>query len=155
MRELLGEEVDFIQEQNLVCALRVSIKRRGRKQHTIDVLTNHRELHIDSKSVRASCIRFYETPYIRKKPACAVIGEYTHHGLILDQNLVILAQSHQKDQCGDVLKTMYPLLPLASLPSYIEDGIVQVIDAEPRLGDAGGCDPAAQDVLVRWYEGRA
>ena len=27
---------------------------------TIDVLTNHLELQIESKSVRASCIRFYE-----------------------------------------------------------------------------------------------
>lgn len=26
---------------------------------TIDVLTNHLELHIESKRVKASCIRFY------------------------------------------------------------------------------------------------
>ena len=27
--------------------------------HTMDVLTNHRELHIESKRVSASCMRFY------------------------------------------------------------------------------------------------
>ena len=105
---------------------------------------------MDSKSVRASCIRFYETPYIRRELCCVAIGEGTDHVLVLDQNLVILAQSHQKDQGGDVLETMYPLLPLASLPSHVEDGIIQFIDPESRLGDASGCDPAAQDVLVRW-----
>ena len=32
---------------------------------TIDVLTNHLELHIESKSVSASCIRFYQAKQSR------------------------------------------------------------------------------------------
>ena len=32
---------------------------------TMDVLTNHRELHIESNNVRASCIRFWK--YVRVK----------------------------------------------------------------------------------------
>ena len=32
----------------------------GGEERTIEVLTNHLELHIESKRVSASCIRFYE-----------------------------------------------------------------------------------------------
>jgi hypothetical protein len=34
-------------------------------RRTIDVFTNHRELHIESKSVNASCIRFYTKEIIQ------------------------------------------------------------------------------------------
>jgi len=56
-RELLSEEIDFVEEENLWGSVRYrwGVKEKVR---TIDVLTNHRELHIESKRVRASCIRF-------------------------------------------------------------------------------------------------
>jgi hypothetical protein len=57
-RKFLSEEIDLVQEQDLRCT---SVRERRQKKkdgHTIDDLTNHRELHIESKRVRASCIRF-------------------------------------------------------------------------------------------------
>lgn len=47
------ESVGYVSVSNIV---------RGNRIHellTIDVLTNHRELHIESNNVRASCIRFW------------------------------------------------------------------------------------------------
>jgi hypothetical protein len=55
--KLLRKEIDFVQEQDLI----VFVRWRGAVRVgnlTIDVLTNHRELQIESKRVRASCIRF-------------------------------------------------------------------------------------------------
>jgi hypothetical protein len=39
------------------------------RKRIMDVLTNQRELHIESKRVRASCIRFWEWVSYRKEAA--------------------------------------------------------------------------------------
>jgi hypothetical protein len=57
-RELLGEEIDLVREQNLKDGFQYAKGRKERDEPTIDVLMNHRELHIKSKRVSASCIRF-------------------------------------------------------------------------------------------------
>jgi hypothetical protein len=57
-REFLGEEIDLVQEQDLRGGFQDAKGRREGEERTIGVLTNHRELHIKSKRVRASCIRF-------------------------------------------------------------------------------------------------
>jgi hypothetical protein len=47
-------------------------KEEEKETLTMEVLTNHRELHIESKRVRASCIRFYAPKglsYTEKKSA--------------------------------------------------------------------------------------
>lgn len=46
--------------QSVMNALKPYLSERERWVRTIDVLTNHRELHIESNSVSASCIRFWE-----------------------------------------------------------------------------------------------
>jgi hypothetical protein len=58
MWEFLCEQVDLVQEQDLHGDKSLMVTQ-ARERRTIDVLTNHRELHIESKSVNASCIRFY------------------------------------------------------------------------------------------------
>lgn len=59
-RELLSKQINLVQEEDLTdkCELRQMMASSERNEHTIEVLTNHRELHIESKRVRASCIRF-------------------------------------------------------------------------------------------------
>jgi hypothetical protein len=58
MREFLGEEIDLVQEQDLRGWFQYAKGRRERDECIIEVLTNYPELHIESKKVRASCIRF-------------------------------------------------------------------------------------------------
>lgn len=92
----------------------------------IDVLTNHRELQIESNSVRASCIRFYKAE-IRKKaePVRGAIGNRrvrdTYHALVFVQHLVVLAKRDEEHQGGNVFEAVDPLLPLGTLSSDVED----------------------------------
>lgn len=68
MWQLLGEQIDLVQEQYLsVDAFSKSAMQRRQVTLTIEVLTNHLELQIESKSVSASCIRFYEGQ-VNEKP---------------------------------------------------------------------------------------
>ena len=55
--ELLGEEIDLIQEQDPRGGLQYAKGQKERDKRTINVLMNHRDLHITSKRVSASCIR--------------------------------------------------------------------------------------------------
>ena len=57
--KFLGEQINLIKEQDLmtVCGEKYWPSQSDIAL-TIDVLTNHRELHIESNSVRASCMRF-------------------------------------------------------------------------------------------------
>ena len=57
-QEFLGEEIDLVQEQDLRSGFQYVKERKERDERTIEVLRNHRELHIESKRVRAPCIRF-------------------------------------------------------------------------------------------------
>jgi hypothetical protein len=60
-RELLGEDNNLIQEEDLRGGFQYGKERKERKENderTIEVLTNHRGLHVESKRIRASCIRF-------------------------------------------------------------------------------------------------
>ena len=90
------------------------------KRLTIEVLTNHRELQIESNSVNASCIRFWEIR-INGRPAFSGIVTFrTYDALIFVQHLVVLAQTDQEHEGGNVLETMNPLLPLRPLTADIE-----------------------------------
>jgi predicted metal-dependent TIM-barrel fold hydrolase len=69
-RKLLREQINLVQEQDLMVVCETFRPRQSDISRTIDVLTNHRELHIESNSVRASCIRFYrEMECHRRKTA--------------------------------------------------------------------------------------
>lgn len=56
-REFFGKKINLVQEKNLSRVCKGEFEAR-QERLTIEVLTNHLELHIESKSVRASCIRF-------------------------------------------------------------------------------------------------
>ena len=118
--KFLGEQINLIKEQDLMTVCGVKCwPRQSDIALTIDVLTNHRELHIESNSVSASCMRFCgEIGCYRRKPR--LIEFWTYHTLIFVQHLVVFTERDQKDEGSDVLKTVNPLFPLASLTSDIE-----------------------------------
>ena len=51
VKEFLSEEINLVQEQDLRGAFQYAKGKRERDECTIEVLTNHRELHIESKSL--------------------------------------------------------------------------------------------------------
>jgi hypothetical protein len=53
----LGKELNFVQGQDIRSARQYVKGGREGDGRTIDILTNHGELHIESKRVRAFCIR--------------------------------------------------------------------------------------------------
>ena len=72
----------------------------------------------------------------------------TYDALVLIQHLIILAQTNQKDQGGDVLETMNPLFPLTPLTTDIEQLVGQLADLECCLCDTCCLDTRTEDILV-------
>lgn len=87
----------------------------------IEVLVNQRELQIESKRVRASCIRFFSAgkESINYSARCATVVS-THDVFVLHEHLVVFADGDQENDGGDVLETMDPFLALRSLAAHIE-----------------------------------
>lgn len=73
---------------------------------------------------------------------------HTVDRLIFEQQLVVLGDGDQEEDGSDVLEAVDPLLSLGTLSTDIEHAVRQVADEEGGLGDTGGLDTGAQDILV-------
>lgn len=67
---------------------------------------------------------------------------------LLQQDLVILAQSDAEDDTRDRFETVDPLLPLASLTSDVEEVDTELAHVEPRLCDARRLAPRTQHIVL-------
>lgn len=68
--------------------------------------------------------------------------------LVLEEELIVLGDGDEEEDCGDVLEAMDPLLPLRALSTDVEHAICQVANDEGRLGDTRGLDTRPEDILV-------
>lgn len=73
------------------------------------------------------------------------------YSLVLEKELVVFGDSHQEQDCGDILKTMYPFLALRSLSSYVEHAVGEVLDDEGGFRNACGLDTGSEHILVIGY----
>jgi hypothetical protein len=73
---------------------------------------------------------------------------HTVDGLVLEQQLVILGNGDQEEDSSDVLEAVNPLLTLGSLTTDIEHAVGQIANDEGSLGDTGGLDTGAKDILI-------
>ena len=67
----------------------------------------------------------------------------------LCQNLVVLAETDDKEDCGDIIEAVNPLFSLRPLSADVENVECQVTVLKLHLDDSCGGDPGAQHVLVR------
>ena len=147
-RELLSEEVNFVEEENLR-VWGISSKKGGCVSGTY-----YRSSDKPSRvTYRVKESESLMHSVLQEDQRYSIGGEethedITHHTLILVQHLIVLTQPHQKHERGHVLETMYPLLALASLTSDIHQLVRQLPDFERRLGDARRFDSGAEDILV-------
>lgn len=102
------------------------------------------EFDIDSKSIRASCIWFYSAVSNDNTAA----GERAYPIPVFNQNVIVTTNGYQKKHDLDVVKNMYPFLPLRSLTTNIDHFVNKVAQFEDRLGDTGRPQTCAQNVLV-------
>lgn len=72
----------------------------------------------------------------------------TYHALILVQHLIILAERNQEDESSDILETVYPLLPFASLTTDVKKLVRKLADLEGSLSYACRLDTTPKDVLI-------
>lgn len=72
-------------------------------------------------------------------------------GLVLEQELIVLGDSNEEEDGGNVLEAVDPLLTLRSLSADVEHAVGQVTDDEGGLGDTSCLYTRAQDVLVIWH----
>ncbi len=140
MGEFLRKQIDLVEEKNLrkqSAAFSVDEKY----WRTIDVLTNHRELHIESKRVKASCIRFFVTTAIRsleKRVEAPKKKKKTYHPHVFVKHLIVLAETDQEHQSSDVLKAVNPLFALTALATDIEEPVRELADFEHCLRNTSG-----------------
>lgn len=73
---------------------------------------------------------------------------HTVDGLVLEQQLVVFGDGDQEKDRGDVLEAVDPLLTFRTLATDVEHAVSQITDDESSLGDTGGLDTRAEDVLV-------
>jgi len=73
---------------------------------------------------------------------------HTVDRLILEEKLVVFGDGDEEENGGDVLEAMDPLLSLGTLATDVKHAICEIADDECSLGDTGGLDTRAQDVLV-------
>lgn len=73
---------------------------------------------------------------------------HTINGLILEQQLIVLGNGDQEQDSGDILEAVNPLLPLRPLTTDVEHTVGQITDDKRRLGNTGGLDTRAKDILV-------
>lgn len=81
------------------------------------VRMNHLELTTESNRSKLSIIRFCETVSTHQTDERPVSAYLT---ALLEQDLVVLAQSYAKDDGCDVFEAVNPLLPFASLAAHVE-----------------------------------
>lgn len=62
--------------------------------------------------------------------------------------MVVTANGNQKEHDLDIVKNVYPFLPLRSLTTNIDHLIYEVAQLEDRFGDTGRPQSCAQNVLV-------
>lgn len=70
------------------------------------------------------------------------------HGLVLEQQLVVLGDGHQEHNRRHVLEAPDPFPALRALATDIEHAVGQVADQKGRLIDARGLDARPEHVLV-------
>lgn len=73
---------------------------------------------------------------------------HTVDGLVLEQQLVVLGDGDQEEDGGDVLEAVDPLLTLGTLTTDVEHAVGQIANDEGGLGDTGGLDTRAENILV-------
>lgn len=73
---------------------------------------------------------------------------HTVHGLVLEQQLVVLGDGDQEQNGSDVLEAVNPLLTLGTLTPDIEHAVCKVTNNECGLGDTGSLDTGTEDILV-------
>lgn len=72
------------------------------------------------------------------------------HSFIFEQELVIFGDGDQEKDSGDILEAVDPLLSLGTLSTNVEHAVGELFDDEGGLGDTGGLDTRAEDILVVW-----
>ena len=72
----------------------------------------------------------------------------TYHTLIFVQHLIVLAERDEKDEGCNILETVDPLLSLRTLSSDVEHAVCKISNDESGLGDTGGLDTGAENILV-------
>ena len=77
-----------------------------------------------------------------------MFGTGAYDTLIFVQHLVVLAQTDQEHQSGDIFEAVNPLLTFRPLTTDVEQLIRQFADFEGRLGDTSGLDTGSEDILV-------
>lgn len=73
---------------------------------------------------------------------------HTVDGLIFEQKLVVLGNGDEEEDGGDILETVDPLFSLRTLSSDIEHAVCKISNDESGLGDTGGLDTGAENILV-------
>jgi hypothetical protein len=73
---------------------------------------------------------------------------HTVDSLIFEQKLVVLGNSNEEEDGGNVFEAVDPLLSLRTLSSDIEHAISKVTNNESSLGDTGGLDTGAENILI-------
>ena len=72
----------------------------------------------------------------------------TYSVLILDQTLIVTADSNKEQQRRDVLEAMDPLFAFRPLSSNVKHAVGQRTEIEDGLCDAGGLQTGTEDILV-------
>jgi hypothetical protein len=73
---------------------------------------------------------------------------HTVDRLVFEEELVVLRNGNQEEDCRDVLEAMYPLLSFRSLTTDVEHAVGKVANDKGRLSDTGGLYTRAQHILV-------
>lgn len=72
----------------------------------------------------------------------------THCSLVLHQTLIVSTQRGHEHETMHAFEAVNPLLPLGPLPSDIKHVIFQLTQLEQGLGNAGGSESGAKNVLI-------
>jgi len=73
---------------------------------------------------------------------------HTVDGLVLEKQLVVFGDGDQEQDGGDILEAVNPLLSLGSLTTDIEHAVGQIANDEGSLGNTGGLNTGAKNILV-------
>lgn len=112
----------------------------------MDVRTNHRELQIESKRTRASCIRLMDSAEAKAVNFVRSSTRTRDQLTILVKHLVVLGDGDEEDDGGDVLETVDPLFTLGALSSNVEHAVLELSNLEVGLGDTSRLDTGAENV---------
>ena len=69
-------------------------------------------------------------------------------GFVFEEELVVFGNCDKEEDGGDILKAVYPLLPLRSLTSDVEHAVCELADDESSLSDASGLHSRSKHILV-------